>query len=296
MRFEALLEQPFASIPDLIASHARERPTHPALLQDDRSLDFASLDQRMDRVAAALQRDGLRPGQCIAICSLNSIEYAAVYVGALRAGVVVAPLPPSATAESLALMLSDCDARLLFVDALGGAAVPATSPVRRVALDGEAEGDALEGWLAAEGARPQAVVIDPEAPFNIIYSSGTTGAPKGIVQPNRMRWAHVRRGRDSGYGPDAVTLISTPLYSNTTLVSFFPGLALGGSVVLMAKFDAARFLALAQRHRATHAMLVPVQYQRVMDSPALASADLSSFRMKFCTSAPFSAALKARVQ
>jgi acyl-CoA synthetase (AMP-forming)/AMP-acid ligase II len=110
-----------------------------------------------------------------------------------------------------------------------------------------------------------------------------------------MRWAHVRRGRDSGYGPDAVTLISTPLYSNTTLVSFFPGLALGGSVVLMAKFDAAEFLALSQRHRVTHAMLVPVQYQRVMDAPELAATDLSSYQMKFCTSAPFSAALKRRV-
>jgi acyl-CoA synthetase (AMP-forming)/AMP-acid ligase II len=110
-----------------------------------------------------------------------------------------------------------------------------------------------------------------------------------------MRWAHVRRGRDSGYGPDAITLISTPLYSNTTLVSFFPAIALGGSVVLMAKFDAAQFLALSARERVTHAMLVPVQYQRLVDAPEFASTDLSSYRMKFCTSAPFSAALKRRV-
>ena len=81
---------------------------------------------------------------------------------------------------------------------------------------------------------PAAVDIRPEWPFNIIYSSGTTGTPKGIVQPHGMRWVHVQRARLQGYGPDAVTLIATPLYSNTTLVSFFPTVTLGGTVVLMA--------------------------------------------------------------
>jgi acyl-CoA synthetase (AMP-forming)/AMP-acid ligase II len=110
-----------------------------------------------------------------------------------------------------------------------------------------------------------------------------------------MRWAHVRRSGDAGYAPEAVTLISTPLYSNTTLVSFLPTVAHGGCIVLMAKFDAAMFLANAARHRVTHAMLVPVQYQRIMDSPDYDRFDLSSFVMKFCTSAPFPALLKRRV-
>ena len=98
-----------------------------------------------------------------------------------------------------------------------------------------------------------------------------------------------------GYGPEAITLVSTPLYSNTTLVSFFPTVALGGTAVLMAKFDAAAYLALAERHRVTHTMLVPVQYQRIMALPEFARFDLSSFRTKFSTSAPFAAALKADV-
>ena len=97
-----------------------------------------------------------------------------------------------------------------------------------------------------------------------------------------MRWTHALRGPTYGYGPDTVTLLATPLYSNTTLVVFFPALACGGTIVLMAKFDAAGYLALAERHRATHTMLVPVQYQRIMALPDFDRHDLSSFRMKFC--------------
>ena len=287
-----LLEQPFGTISELIACAARDRPDQRALIQDARAIDFRELDRLMDRVAVGLVRTGVRPGEAIAICAATSIEYAVVFLGAVRAGVAVAPLAPSSGEESLARMVADCGAKLVFVDATTAQAVTkggALAP--QIALDGAA----FTAFLGAEGASFDPPAIDPDAPFNIIYSSGTTGSPKGIVQPHRMRWAHVRRGGDSGYGPDAVTLVSTPLYSNTTLVSFFPAIALGGSVVLMAKFDASQFLALSARERVTHAMLVPVQYQRLVDAPEFTRTDLSSYRMKFCTSAPFSAALKRRV-
>jgi acyl-CoA synthetase (AMP-forming)/AMP-acid ligase II len=92
-----------------------------------------------------------------------------------------------------------------------------------------------------------------------------------------------------------VTLLATPLYSNTTLVVFLPTLAFGGSVLMMQKFDPGEYLRLAQACRVTHTMLVPVQYQRLMDFSGFDEHELSSFQYKFCTSAPFSAALKARV-
>ena len=295
---EAILEESFVAIPELIRLHARSRPQHAALRQDECVLDFAGFDEAIDRVAATLQRDGARPGDAIAICATTSIEYAITYFGVLRAGLAVAPLATSATADSLAAMIVDSGAKHLFLDAIVATLL---EPVRervtakRVALDGSSAGVAFDTWLAQPGARPNAVNIEPTWPFNIIYSSGTTGTPKGIVQPHGMRWRHVQRAVRTGYDTDTVTLISTPLYSNTTLVSFFPTLALGGTVILMAKFDVAGYLALAEKHRVTHTMLVPVQYQRIMAFPDFDRYDLSSFRVKHCTSAPFGAALKADI-
>ena len=286
-----LLQTEFGAITELIRLHAAQEPTRRALMEGQRGLTYAQLDQTMDRVAAALQRDGLKPGDAIAICAGMSIEYAAVFLGALRAGVVVAPLAPGSTPDSLARMIADADACLVFTDA--ACATPATVP--RIALDDSAAATGLSAWLVTPGQRPPPVAVQPEWPFNIIYSSGTTGEPKGIVQSHGMRWTHVRRGSTYGYGPETVTLLSTPLYSNTTLVVFFPTLAFGGTVVLMPKFDAAGYLQLAQTHRVTHTMLVPVQYQRLMARPDFEAHDLSSFKFKFSTSAPFTAAVKADV-
>jgi acyl-CoA synthetase (AMP-forming)/AMP-acid ligase II len=286
-----MLASDFATLPDLIRAHAVERGGKAALIAEGSAIDYRRLDRLMDRIAAALQRYGVRQGQAVAIVAAPSIEYAAVFLGALRAGCIVAPLAPSSTPEALAAMIADCAAPILFVDSNAERALASQKiTVPRVRLDSEA----FDAWLDREDQKPDAVTIAPEDGFNIIYSSGTTGTPKGIVQSHAMRWAHISRNAGAGFG-DAVTMIATPLYSNTTLVSFLPTLAWGGTAVLMKKFDAHAFLELAQARRATHTMLVPVQYQRIMALPDFDSFDLTSFRLKTCTSAPFSAALKADI-
>jgi acyl-CoA synthetase (AMP-forming)/AMP-acid ligase II len=298
----ALLAQGFGTLGNLIRLHAAHRPAHPAFILGEEKIDYLGLDSMMDRIAATLQRDGLEPGDSIAICAGTSIEYAMLYLGSLRAGVAVAPLPPSSAPEALAGMIRDSDARLLFVDGDSAAALQSVLPhlpVRVITIEGTAEAgkdaSALQAWLAAPGAVPAKAEILPGTAFNIIYSSGTTGVPKGIVQPCSLRWAQLQRSVGLEYSANAVTLLSTPLYSNTTLVSFFSTLGMGGSVLLMEKFDARTYLELAQLHRVTHTMLVPVQYQRLMAVPDFGRYDLSSYRMKFCTSAPCSSALKQDV-
>ena len=288
---EPAAQPAYSDIASRIRLHAQQSPAARALVEGERSVDYATLDRHMDRIAAALQRDGLAPGAAIALCAASSIEYACVFLGALRAGVVVAPLAPGATPASLQRMLADAEAKLLFTTGeidVGDGGPP------RVALDGSAAGRPFDDWLAGCEA-PRPVAIEPGAAFNIIYSSGTTGEPKGIVQSHAMRWAYASRAARYGYGADTVTLLATPLYSNTTLVVFFPTLTFGGTVLLMPKFDAKAWLALAQAHRVTHAMLVPVQYERLLARPEFDHHDLSSLRYKFSTSAPFAPALKAEV-
>lgn len=293
----AMIAADYGTIGEILRIRAQENPDRLAVVMETgEAVTYAAFDALADRVAAALQRDRVQPGEAVAVCALSSIPYAALFLGALRAGVAVAPIAPSSTPEAIAGMVADCGARLFFLDAgVAEAQKPAPVPVRQIALDGSGAGEAFDAWLAPEGATPEPVEIGPKHPFNIIYSSGTTGTPKGIVQSHGMRWKHIFVGDTIGYSHAPVSLLSTPLYSNTTLVCFFPTLAGGGTVVLMKKFDVVRYLELAEKHRVTHTMLVPVQYRRLMEHSDFDRYDLSSTRMKFCTSAPFSAELKAEV-
>lgn len=299
MTVDDLYRQDFGLISNLIAAHAAERPGAAAVVDGESVTTYGDFDVLIDRVAYGLQRSHVAAGQAIAICAASSMEYLAVFIGALRAGIAVSPLSPSSSPEQLLMMLDDCAAALLFLD---GPAADLVEPVarqiqaRRIVLRGSAAGEAFDEWLPPDAAKPAPVAILPEWPFNIIYSSGTTGTPKGIVQSHAFRWAMIpSAGQAFQFSAGTVTIASTPLYSNTTLGCVLGTLAYGGKLVLMRKFDTQSFLELSQGHGATHAMLVPIQYQRLMTTPAFDQFDLSSFIMKFCTSAPFSADLKAEV-
>jgi acyl-CoA synthetase (AMP-forming)/AMP-acid ligase II len=282
----SLLARDFGTLPDLIAAHARELPERRALVDDRHSLSYAQLDQLTARLAAGLQRENVPKHTPVVIVSATDALSTAIYLGILRAGCVPAPIAPSATPEQLALMIADSGAPIVFVDAENAAVLPPIDAMMVKIVE-------LEQWLP-DGTTFSPVNIAPQDPFNLIYSSGTTGAPKGILHSHRMRWTQIVAYASAHYG-DAVTMVATPLYSNTTLVSLLPTLAYGGTSILLGKFDARRFLEMSEREAATHVMLVPVQYQRIMAVPDFDSFDLSSFRFKSCTSAPFAPDLKADI-
>ena len=287
------LAEPFGNFSATLSAWAASQPDKPALLDDRTRLSWGELDDRVERLAARLIETGLEPGQSVAILGQSSVEYALVFLAAVRAGGVAAPLTTSASREQLDGMARDSGARHLFIDGTKRAELGAdfAPDLDRIALED------IGDWMAPAGARAPVVDPDPAAPFNIIYSSGTTGTPKGIVHSHQMRWRQFASTAASYIeaGLPVRSLASTPLYSNTTVVAFLPPLLAGGTVRVMGKFDCARWLEWAQEDQATITMLVPVQYQRLMDFDRFDDFDLSSLMLKYCTSAPFSPELKAQV-
>ena len=291
-------DEPIEAIGHTIQQYADTQPDKPALFDGDRELSWHQLLSRVNRIANRLRNQGLETGDTVAGLSENSMDYVALYLGTLVAGGCMVPLSGMASGDALALMINDCDARWLFVsernahllddvsDRLEN--VPAS---QRIGLDHRYPASELDldDWLGDISSEPNPAPVSLDDAFNIIYSSGTTGTPKGILHDVRFRSRQMRRMATYGLNGDAINLVSTPLYSNTTLVSALPTLCYGGTLVLMAKFNALRFLELAERYRVTHAMLVPVQYQRILAEPDFDRFDLSSFKLKLSTSAPLRA-------
>jgi acyl-CoA synthetase (AMP-forming)/AMP-acid ligase II len=293
------LEKPYGSYPDLIAAWGQIQPDKIALDDGAETLTWGQVSAYVEQMAAQLQGDGLAKGQAVAILGTSTVRYALAYLAAIRAGGCAAPLTTSAAPRQLQAMMADSGAMHLFVDAakLSDLAGLELVPDKIVMLDAPLDNHPdLFGWMAAEGAVAADFGAGPDDPFNIIYSSGTTGTPKGIIHSRQMRWKQTAVGERTGYNaPDAAAMVATPLYSNTTLALVLPSLAYGSTLHMMQKFEVTGYLDRAAQHRVTHTMLVPVQYKRIMEHPNFADYDLSSYRIKYCTSAPFSAALKADV-
>lgn len=275
--------------PAAINIHATTRPDHPAIICGARRINWGDFGARVDAVAATLAKLGTGPGDVVSAVAASSVDYAVLWAAVLRLRATIAPLAPSSTAEQIAAMVHDSGAPLVFTDAAARADF-AAALLDVIIIDL----DDLDSWIDPAAELPPLAPLDPESAFNIIYSSGTTGTPKGIIQSSAMRSLHITGAKALGYSEDAITLLSTPLYSNTTLVSFLPTLAWGGTAVLQPKFNSGEWLKLAEKHAATHTMLVPVQYRRLLADPAFDDHQLS-FQMKFCTSAPFPGELKAEV-
>ena len=290
---------PTKTIVEVVRANAQAHPDKLALVCEGQQVNWGAFNTRINKIANLVLSMGVKKGDNIAIISPNSIPYAELFMGILRAGACVTPLSTMASPEALEKMLTDCGARAIFVakqylDLVHGFVTDLD--IARFAIDFDDPAfDAFDAAVVAADDTDPNIPLDMSDAFNLIYSSGTTGTPKGILHNHWMRAAQMDRVSPNGYDDNARTLLSTPLYSNTTIVSFLPTLYGGSTVYLMPKFDARGYLEIVEREKITHTMLVPVQYKRIMEIPDFDSFDLSSMRVKFSTSAPLRADVKADV-
>jgi acyl-CoA synthetase (AMP-forming)/AMP-acid ligase II len=265
--------------------HAQARPKKTAFVYGDREVNWAVFDARASMVHDALIKGGMKKGDKVGLLALNSIEALEVMYGTIRAGGVLVPLSALQTPDLIASLLKDAGASFFFVASpLEGLTVPLADKLDSVPAENRiGVGFQAEGWrdyeaFVADGDEdlvPADVVDDDECV--IIYSSGTTGVPKGIVHTHQARTLFGLAGAVEFRVTDASTmLITTPLFTNATWLMLLGAVCTGAKVVLQALFSPEGFLADVEKYRISHTFLVPTMYNAVLESKEFDKHDLSS--------------------
>ena len=290
-------------IPSRFRRSVEKHRDQTAFVFKDRRVKWGELGARVNRVANALSSRGVSKGSRVAVLSRNSVEYVEAYFGAISAGACAVPLPTMSSADGLRAILEDAGPAVLFASSeftqmlnpfIGE--LPFLVEGGKVGFGFQQEGWLdYEAWIRDVSEEAPQVEIDPKDEFHIIYSSGTTGTPKGIRHDHANRHVIVDGFSPLFSLPGMVNIISTPFYSHTTMVTWLPSMCSGTTTVLMEKFDAREFLRLCEAEKVTIAMLVPVQYDRILQVADFASFDISSMIMKLCTSAPLHPDTKKRI-
>lgn len=275
--------------------NARWLADKPAVIAPDCSLSWRGLNRAADQFANGLLSAGCVKGDRVGVVMNNSAATLYAILGTIKAGGVVAPLNTQITDNALLSMLTDAGVKAVTASGAHAGRLSALPDAARLLLleDGEPGAASTPGWtplaqwMEAQSDAPCEVDIGRDDICNIIYSSGTTGRPKGITHPHgvRLDWAH-DLAHALRYDSGARTLIVTGLYSNISWVGVLCTLLLGGTLIIRNGFDAGDVLETIQRERISHVSMVPVQYQRILEHHEFAVSDTSSMRaMMSCGSA-----------
>lgn len=288
---------------DVLGERARLTPDKTAVVWDPTGerLSYAELDRRAAAVAAALRRElRLGKGDRFAVLSANRPEFFDAFFAAGKSGAIVVPLSTRLTARELAGILGDCSPAALFYGAEQREMVDAlrdTAGIRAfVALGEKARpGDPSLEELAALFPDPPRR-IEPcagEDPFALLYTSGTTGRPKGAVIPHRMiAWNAIQTALSWQLREDDVAPLFTPLYHAGGLTVFpTPLAAIGGTTVLLPGFEPSAVWRAIERHGCTVVLGVPTIYRMLRDAPEFETADVSKVRWFISGGAPLPVSL-----
>ncbi len=284
-----LLSTPFLPLTDFISRNAEWYPGKIAVICEGDRLTWRELNRRISRVSNYLHRVGICRGDRVAILSQNCLEYPEIMFGALKAGAVIVPLSAMLQREAVLLQLRDAEPKAIFACSTFVSRIEGHQPlINPVVLAGRAEGwTQYDDIQQTEAEADLAIKLAADDFYNIVYSSGTTGIPKGIIHTHQARVLFALTcGLEFRIHNDTIGLVSTPIYANGTQLVFLPTILAGGTIVLMRAFDPLGFLELVQREKCTHAFLVPTQFIRIMEHPHFYQYDTSSIEILLSAAAP----------
>ncbi len=259
---------------------------------------FAELDAAANRLSRLFRSAGLRPGDHVALCLENHPRYLEILWGCDYAGLIYTAASSRLTTEELSYIVRDCDARAFISSgrqAEQAAALLGTIPAVELTLMLDATVDGYESYEHAVATQSPEPLAERVAGTDMLYSSGTTGLPKGVLralepEPLETRVTSVTALLDGLFGLDAskTYLSPAPLYHAAPLRFCMSAGALGATVVVMEHFDAERYLQAIERFRATHTQVVPTMFVRMLKLPDSARArhDVSSVECVIHAAAP----------
>jgi long-chain acyl-CoA synthetase len=279
----------------LLRRQARYRGSHPALVVGARTLTFRELNAYVNGLANSLLGAGLRKGDKFATILPNCLELMASYWAAAKTGLVIVPVSPLLQATGLQTLLRDSDTRLVIGDAVFGKSwlrIRGELPlVETAVLVGDVP---VEGMIHFERFIADASVEEPPDPrlngddvFNIMYSSGTTGLPKGIVHTHFVRSMYCTLFSQAWrMTPESVVLHAGSIVFNGCMLDLMPWMFIGGTYILHESFKAEKVIEDIARFKVTHAVMVPAQIIAILQSPAFQPAKLMSLEMIHNVGAP----------
>lgn len=283
------------SLPTHIAAKAPQRVA--VIDEQGRELTYGAMESQAMRLANLISSAGLQPGDHIAYCSENRLEYFNVLFGAHYAGQYYTAISPHLHPEEIAYIIDNCRARIVIGTAetlpkMAEARAACSNVEAWYAMDGGAEG--YTDFEAALAASTEAPLDAPREGRDMLYSSGTTGRPKGVLQPlPDVPYGAEREGPTGlfdrfGLGEESVYLNPAPLYHAAPLRWSMSVLRRGGAVVSMRRFDAQTALDLMTRHKVTVGQFVPTMFIRMLKLPdeVRQEADLSSLSRVVHAAAP----------
>ncbi len=286
------------NIGSLLTRHARYRGDHTALVVGEHRLTYRQLNAQVNALANALLAAGLGKGDKVATVLPNCLELMVAYWAAAKTGIVIVPLSPLLQDAGLATLLTDSDTALVIGDApFAGTFDRIRNGLTAIAGDRYVlvgEGGAKPGYVAygefvagsSADEPPDAHLGDADI-YNIMYSSGTTGLPKGIVHNHYVRAMYCMLFAQAWrMTPESVVMHAGSIVFNGAMVDLMPWMFVGGTYVLHEAFDAERVIADIEKEGVTHIIMVPSQIIAVLNSPAFHPDRLKSLEMMQNIGAP----------